>query len=82
MPPPTVPGIKQNHKVTFPSLTGGNGTTLLHAAYIELAQGWPRGQTDLEVFVEKLLNQSDLAQESSGKGDSWKLETFQMEPCG
>src|SRR5208337_1348654 len=21
-------------------------------------------------------------QESSGKGDSWKLETFQMEPCG
>ena len=23
-----------------------------------------------------------LAEESSGKGDSWKLETFQMEPCG
>ena len=25
---------------------------------------------------------SDLAQESSGKEDSRKLETFQMEPCG
>ncbi len=25
---------------------------------------------------------TDIAPRSSGKGDSWKLETFQMEPCG
>ena len=30
------------------------------------------------------LEKADLTsrQESSGKEDSWKLETFQMEPCG
>ena len=34
------------------------------------------------LIQQKILNRSDLAQESSGKEDSWKLETFQMEPCG
>ena len=34
------------------------------------------------VVVRHAKRCSDIAQESSGKGDSWKLETFQMEPCG
>ena len=41
-----------------------------------------RGQTDLEVFPQKLLNRSDLAPRNSGKENRYNRETFQMEPCG
>ena len=37
------------------------------------------GQTEFQVNLKLGLTSR---QESSGKGDSWKLETFQMEPCG
>ena len=44
-----------------------------------LGSGGPWGQTEFQV---KLETRSDLAPRSSGKEDSRKLETFQMEPCG
>src|SRR5271157_5674735 len=42
-----------------------------------LAALW--GQTEFQVNLKLGLTSR---QESSGKEDSWKLETFQMEPCG
>jgi len=38
-------------------------------------------KTGVSLFFQG-KNELTSRQESSGKEDSWKLETFQMEPCG
>ena len=56
----------------FPGLVAGVCTDVLFS-------GAPWGQTEIRI---NLKTRSDLAPRSSGKEDSRKLETFQMEPCG
>ena len=45
-------------------------------------EGEPRGQTDLEFLVEKILNRSGLAPRSSGEEDSRSLKPFRWNPAG
>ena len=79
-PRPTIPSRSGSSRSGSDRFTSRSGSSRSGSA--ARAARAARGQTDLEVFVEKLLNRSDLAPRSSGKEDSRKLETFQMEPCG
>ena len=64
---------------------------LLEAISVGYVLAFERGDNVLPVVTPRTAMEGSLVnpetgllscQESSGKEDSWKLETFQMEPCG
>ncbi len=55
-------------------------TLLAQVSWIQAGNGSMGACGQIEFLTKKFGLTS--RQESSGKGDSWKLETFQMEPCG
>src|SRR5208337_54167 len=60
-------------------------TGLLYTGDCKMAALETRGEIDAhgDFYLTPLPMTGETSrQESSGKGDSWKLETFQMEPCG
>ena len=58
------------------------GAVCVNCASTDLWGAWVGDHPGLPGVLFSARKELTSREESSGKGDSWKLETFQMEPCG